>query len=176
MNSGGNRPPPPRRKRRTGEKLHPAVPGAASTPAPKPAVPAKPPRPDRGERPATPAQALERLRARIGDAVRELERLRAENELLAQRVAELEVSGGRTPDVVLPFADTPEALRDKMDEFIDALDAFLALDGGEAPAPMPDAPASEAPAPDGSTTDPLALDIPSHEADDLDAAPAADPA
>lgn len=127
MNADGPRPTPPRRKRRAPEKASP----------PPALVAAKPPRPERAERPATPAQALERLRARIGDAVRELERLRAENELLAQRVQELEVAGGRTPDVVLPFADTPEAMREKMDEFIDALDAFLALDGPPEPPAEP---------------------------------------
>lgn len=132
MNSGGNRPHLQRRKRKTSERLEPAAKApAAKAPAPKPA---------RTERPASPEQALERLRARTLDAVRELERLRTENELLAQRVSDLEREGGRTPDVILPFAETPEAMRAKMDEFIDALDAFLALDASGAPA------ASSAPA------------------------------
>lgn len=122
MNSGGNRPHLQRRKR----KAPPPPANAAKAPAPKPA---------RTERPASPEQALERLRARTLDAVRELERLRTENELLAQRVFDLEREGGRTPDVILPFAETPEAMRAKMDEFIEALDTFLALDAPGTPAP-----------------------------------------
>lgn len=122
MNPGGNRSHMQRRKR----KATPPPANAAKAPAPKPA---------RTERPASPEQALEHLRARTLDAVRELERLRAENELLAQRVSDLEREGERTPDVLLPFAETPETMRAKMDEFIDALDAFLALDAPSAPAP-----------------------------------------
>lgn len=156
MNPGGNRHHPQRRKRRSTERLEPAAPEAApvrkdgsdaradaapDTPARGAAAPAakapaaKPARPERAERPASPAQALERLRAGVLDAVRELERLRAENEILTQRVLDLEHEGGRTPDVVLPFADTPEAMREKMDEFIGALDAFLALDAAPEPPP-----------------------------------------
>jgi len=159
MNPGGNRHHPQRRKRRSTERLEPAAPeaapvrkdgsdaradaapdtparGAAAPAAPAAKAPAaKPARPERAERPASPAQALERLRAGVLDAVRELERLRAENEILTQRVLDLEHEGGRTPDVVLPFADTPEAMREKMDEFIGALDAFLALDAAPEPPP-----------------------------------------
>ncbi len=71
---------------------------------------------------------LERLRVRVLDAVRELDRLREENDALAARVAELETAGGESARVALFDDGDPAALRARVDGFIEALDAYLAAD------------------------------------------------
>ena len=77
---------------------------------------------------ANAAAALERLRLRVGDALRELDRLRAENDRLAARVAELETEADRAADAVTIAGEDPEALRAKVEGFIEALDQYLAHD------------------------------------------------
>jgi hypothetical protein len=135
MNQGGNghrhrprhgatpgTPPPGGRRRRKGAPS----PEPEKGPAPAPAAPSF------EEAPAGPAgppeQALERLRTRVLDAVRELERLREENDALAARLADLEAQQGRAlPDAFFDGGD-PAVLRERVEGFIEALDTYLAQD------------------------------------------------
>jgi FtsZ-binding cell division protein ZapB len=80
---------------------------------------------------------LRRLTRRVEEAVETIERLRAENERLRRRVEELE-AGPDLPDdeTILTLEDDPEALRDRITRFIDAIDAYL-----DRPAPGPPDPA-----------------------------------
>lgn len=75
--------------------------------------------------------ALERLRNRVEAAVAEIERLREENAALAERVDELTahdvVRGESAP--ALPLEGDPEALRQKVEAFIEAIDRMLAVPG-----------------------------------------------
>ena len=65
--------------------------------------------------------SLEQLRDRVTRAVAEILRLREANRTLAQRIAHLESE--RAPGLQLD--DDPEALREKITGFIEALDRFL---------------------------------------------------
>ncbi|HEX8299892.1 MAG TPA: hypothetical protein VF594_12090 [Rubricoccaceae bacterium] len=89
--------------------------------------------------PPTEWRALSRLRERVEAAVREIERLRADNAALAARVAELQEGlGDESPALVLPGAGDPDVLRARVQGFIDALDEVLAAPdvlGSEADAP-----------------------------------------
>jgi len=69
---------------------------------------------------------LRRLARRVEQAVETIERLRAENERLRRRVEELE-AGPDVPEgeTLLTLEEDPEALRDKITHFIDAIDAYL---------------------------------------------------
>lgn len=70
-------------------------------------------------------RALSRLRERVEAAVREIERLRADNAALAARVGELrEAVGDDSPAPALP--GDPETLRTRVQGFIDAIDEVLA--------------------------------------------------
>lgn len=87
--------------------------------------------PTRTDASAPSLQALERLRDRVEAAAREIERLRQENERLAERVQELAAleaarpeDGGPLPTLVLE--SDPEALRRKVEGFIEAIDRVLA--------------------------------------------------
>jgi hypothetical protein len=73
-----------------------------------------------------------------------IERLRAENERLRRRVEELE-AGPDLPDdeTHLSLDDDPEALRERITDFIDAIDAYL-----ERPTPGPSSTAEDDDAPD----------------------------
>ena len=80
-------------------------------------------------------QALDRLRERVEAAAAEIERLRAENADLAARVRSLAAleAAGTTPDALgLAFGEDPEALRAKVQHFIDAIDRLLAEPADEA--------------------------------------------
>ena len=82
-------------------------------------------------------RALSRLRERVEAAAREIERLRSNNAALAARVAELHAGlGDDAPPLALPGMGDPEALRTRVQGFIDAIDEVLA-------APMPDGTADE---------------------------------
>ncbi len=90
------------------------------------------PRPN-GEtpRPVTPPpaewRALSRLRERVEEAAREIERLRSSNAALAQRVLELQAGlGDDAPAISLPDMGDPEALRARVQGFIDTIDEVLA--------------------------------------------------
>lgn len=85
-----------------------------------------------GDPDATPAttlrgtQALERLRERVEQAARELERLRRDNMLLAKRIAELEARPSVDEDqTFFLFDENTDALRKKVEGFIQAIDAHL---------------------------------------------------
>lgn len=86
------------------------------------------------ERPRGPAtlkspRSLERLRTRVEAAAEEIERLRTENAALAARIGELEARPAVESDAtVLVLDDDPEALREKVNAFIDAIDQYLADD------------------------------------------------
>lgn len=72
-------------------------------------------------------QGLEKLREKILLAVDEIEHLRAENSVLAQRLQALEVEMHDTRSNVsaLQLADDPENLRRKVEQFISAMDQYL---------------------------------------------------
>ena len=70
-------------------------------------------------------RALARLRDRVGAAVEEIERLRAENKALAERVAELE----DRPATGLGFDEDPEVLKKKVRRFLDAVDRAIEASG-----------------------------------------------
>jgi len=82
---------------------------------------------------------LRRLARTIEQAVDTIERLRTENERLRRRVEELE-AGPDLPDdeTLLSLDDDPEALRDQITQFIDAIDAVL-----DRPVPGPSDDAAE---------------------------------
>lgn len=72
-------------------------------------------------------QSLERLRDRVRLAARELERLRQENRTLRERIDQLERRPTFDPEAtVLAFDEDPEALRAKIERFVEAIDAYLA--------------------------------------------------
>lgn len=70
--------------------------------------------------------AVRRLRAEVDRATAALTRLQAENERLRRRVEELEQRPAIRPDTTtLVLDDDPEALRDRITSFIDAIDTYL---------------------------------------------------
>jgi len=76
--------------------------------------------------------AMERLRNRVEAAVAEIERLRAENVALAARVDKLaahEVVGETTPG--LTVEGDPDALREQVEGFIEAIDQMLAVSSSD---------------------------------------------
>jgi len=75
---------------------------------------------------------VRRLRAQVDRATTALRRLAAENERLRRRVEELEQRPAIQPDTTaLVLNDGPEALRDRISSFIDAIDTYL--ENGTAP-------------------------------------------
>ena len=75
---------------------------------------------------------MERLRNRVEAAVAEIERLRAENVALAARVDKLaahEVVGETTPG--LTVEGDPDALREQVEGFIEAIDQMLAVSSSD---------------------------------------------
>jgi hypothetical protein len=84
--------------------------------------------------------SLERLRDRVELAARELERLRQDNRELADRVAELETTATGEHHPAMINYEEPEAMRRKVQGFIDAIDRVLSStpapeDTGTADAP-----------------------------------------
>lgn len=71
-------------------------------------------------------RSLERLRQRVEEVAREVERLREENAALIERLQEaeerpvLDVEGA-----IVGFDDEPEVLRQKVASFIEAIDQYL---------------------------------------------------
>jgi len=66
------------------------------------------------------------LRAQVERVTTALRRLRTENERLRRRVEELEQRPAIQPDTTsLVLDDDPEALRDRISSFIDAIDTYL---------------------------------------------------
>ena len=70
--------------------------------------------------------ALKRLRQKVHRAAEEIERLRAENRALRQRVAELESRPAIGEDEAFVTLEDPDALRTQIEHFIDTIDAYLA--------------------------------------------------
>jgi hypothetical protein len=72
-------------------------------------------------------QSLERLRDRVQAAVHELDRLRKENAALTERIEQLETRPTLdVDDTLLAFDEHPDALREKVEGFISAIDQYLA--------------------------------------------------
>jgi chromosome segregation ATPase len=70
--------------------------------------------------------AVRRLRTEVDRAATALNRLQAENERLQRRVEELEQRPAIQPDTTtLVLDDDPEALRERITSFIDAIDTYL---------------------------------------------------
>lgn len=69
---------------------------------------------------------VRRLYRKVEDAAETIERLRAENQRLRQRVQELEAQPA-FPDAetVLALDDDPDELREQITDFINAIDAYL---------------------------------------------------
>jgi FtsZ-binding cell division protein ZapB len=79
---------------------------------------------------------LRRLTRRVEEAVETIEGLRAENERLRRRVEELEAGPDLPEDeTLLTLDDDPDALRDRITQFIDAIDAYLDRPGPDSSAP-----------------------------------------
>ena len=102
------------------------------------------PRPDGATpRPVAPPpsewRALSRLRERVEDAAHEVERLRAQNAALAAQVADLQAGlGADSAGLALPEGTDPDALRARIQSFIDAIDEVLASPDDAAPGSAPD--------------------------------------
>jgi len=76
--------------------------------------------------------AVRRLRAQVDQATTALRRLQAENERLRRRVQELEQRPAIQPNTTTLVLDNdPDALRDRITAFIDALDTYI--ENGTAP-------------------------------------------
>jgi len=72
-------------------------------------------------------QSLERLRDRVQAAVNELDRLRKENAALTERIEHLETRPTLDVDgTLLTFDENPDALREKVEGFINTIDEYLA--------------------------------------------------
>lgn len=110
-------------RRRKRKKL-PQEPTPTAPPRVVPAAPA--PRPEVLPTPQGPV--LERLGVLLTDALRDLNRLREENDLLTRRVSQLEAELGR-PSLERFMEEegiSPDALRQKLDTYIAALNTHLA--------------------------------------------------
>ena len=93
--------------------------------------------------PADHRYVVERLTRRVERAAETIRRLRAENERLRRRVEELE-AGPDVPEdeTLLTIDDDPEALRERITQFIDAIDDYLERSSSaspDAPEDPPDA-------------------------------------
>jgi hypothetical protein len=76
--------------------------------------------------------AVRRLRAEVDRATTALNRLQTENRRLRRRVEELEAHPALQPDATtFVLDDDPDALRDRISSFIDAIDTYL--ENGTAP-------------------------------------------
>jgi len=81
---------------------------------------------DMSHLPAEHRDTLQRLHRRVQDAVETIERLRAKNRELQQRVEELEARPTFPEnDTVVALDDDPDELRAQITDFIDAIDTFL---------------------------------------------------
>ncbi len=101
--------------------------------------------------PAEHREAMQRLHRRVEEAAETIERLRAENRQLRERVDELEARPTfPEAETVLTLDDDPEELRDQITEFIDAIDTYLEA----GPSDDEDAPTDEEPP--AATDDPEA--------------------
>lgn len=82
--------------------------------------------PGRGPAHLKGSRSLERLRDRIELAVKELHRLRQDNADLQKQLDSFRSQGLETFEgTVVTFADSPSALRTKVETCIDAIDRYL---------------------------------------------------
>ena len=77
-------------------------------------------------------RSLSRLRDRVDAAAREIERLRTENAALGKRLVELQ-DDASAPSFAFGESESPEALKARVQGFIDLVDGLLAADaaGGD---------------------------------------------
>lgn len=76
--------------------------------------------------------SLERLRNRIEDTARELHRLREENAALVKRLSELEANPMMDLEgTLIALDENPEAMREKIQGYIAAIDNYLVEDDEE---------------------------------------------
>ncbi len=80
-------------------------------------------------------RSLSTLRDRVDAAVREIERLRAENAALGSRLLELQESSAAAPSFAFGEGDDPAALKARVQGFIDLVDDLLQTDPGDDPPP-----------------------------------------
>lgn len=84
--------------------------------------------------PSAHQDVVRRLRAKVQRAATLLNRLQEENERLRERVEELEgrpaVSGDKA---VLALEEDPETLRDRISDFIEAIDTYLEAESSPEP-------------------------------------------
>lgn len=89
-------------------------------------------------------RAIDHLRERVETAAREIERLRTENAALAQRVLELQDARDlQAPSFSFGGGEDTEALKARVQGFIDTIDGILA--GGDGAAGEPERPETEDP-------------------------------
>ena len=77
-------------------------------------------------------RSLSHLRDRVESAAREIERLRAENAALGQRLAELQQDSS-APSFAFGESESTEALKERVQGFIDLVDGLLAAPDGDSP-------------------------------------------
>lgn len=100
---------------------------------------------DLSDLPPVHQDVVRRLRAKVKRAATLLKRLEAENERLRQRVKELEDRPAVPDDkTILALDDDPDALRDQISSFIEAIDAYLE-DGSPASVDRTSSPSDDAP-------------------------------
>jgi predicted RNase H-like nuclease (RuvC/YqgF family) len=76
--------------------------------------------------PAAHRETVRRLQRRVEQAVATIERLRSENRRLRDRVEELESQPAFPEDeTVFTLDDDPEAVKERINRFIDAIDTYL---------------------------------------------------
>lgn len=85
-------------------------------------------------------RSLSHLRDRVEAAVREIERLRAENATLHARLGDLQDDRAAAPSFAFGEGDDPAALKTRVQGFLDLVDGLLEADepGGDGSSP-PDA-------------------------------------
>ena len=87
-----------------------------------------PHQPTTDENDASPRPALRRLQKQVHRAAQEIDRLRTENRRLKQRVQQLEQRPAVDENEAFVTLDDPDALRTRIEGFIDTIDAYLGDD------------------------------------------------
>lgn len=76
--------------------------------------------------PAKHRDVVRRLKAQVEEAVETIAELRTENERLRQRIEELEAQPDYPEDeTILALDDDPEAVRERITQFINTIDTYL---------------------------------------------------
>ena len=82
-------------------------------------------------------RSLSHLRDRVEAAVREIERLRSENAALAKRLIELQDAREDAPSFAFGEGEDPDAIRGRVQGFIDLVDGILQETAGDGAAGEP---------------------------------------